>query len=80
MPSISLNPLMANGHQQVQHYEPGQIVQQWHTFLEQVALPAYERWRTDPAWRHWQLIQARLRSYCVRTQRRLGRAVFLRRA
>ncbi|NEP18560.1 MAG: hypothetical protein F6J97_16935 [Leptolyngbya sp. SIO4C1] len=64
--------LVANGRRQVQRYQPEQIEQRWCQFIESVALPIYERWRTDPVWRHRQQIRARWHSYQTRACRRLS--------
>ncbi|MEO0455372.1 MAG: hypothetical protein AAF152_02150 [Cyanobacteria bacterium P01_A01_bin.114] len=65
--------LVNEGIRQVKLYQPQHICQKWCDFLEQVAIPAYDRWCTQPNWRRWQLTQAGLHGYSVRVQGRLMR-------
>ncbi|MEM6254233.1 MAG: glycosyltransferase [Cyanobacteria bacterium P01_D01_bin.156] len=65
--------LIEAGYKRSQYYTSAAITQRWQQFLDNVAIPAYHRWRECHPWqRQVQQWQARLLNYRDRTRRKLS--------
>ncbi|NEQ53350.1 MAG: hypothetical protein F6K11_24990, partial [Leptolyngbya sp. SIO3F4] len=65
--------LIKKGQLRSLQYTPEVITQRWRQFLNKVAVPAYQDWRSRAGWqRQVTYEQARMWNYCDRISRRLG--------
>jgi len=56
--------------------QPDQLTARWRQFLEQVAVPAYERWRSTPRWvQRLQVLQGRVEFNLMRSHHKLRTAI-----
>ncbi|MBE9078025.1 glycosyltransferase family 1 protein [Romeria aff. gracilis LEGE 07310] len=66
--------MVVNGRDRASAYSPAAITQRWQQFLEAVAIPAYDRWCKQPAWRRtYQLLPSVYDSYRSRTVNKASR-------
>jgi hypothetical protein len=69
--------MVAQGWERSLDYHPERITHRWQTFLETVAIPAYEAWCSQAAWRQtlwW--VRSHSHSYRVRARNRVHKLIY----